>query len=69
MKRIGLFLATNLAVMLVFSIVLNIIYAVTDLQPGSLNGLLVMAVLFGFGGSLISLFCLSPWRSGLWVVW
>ncbi|NAW65845.1 protease HtpX [Photobacterium halotolerans] len=56
MKRIGLFLATNLAVMLVFSIVLNIIYAVTDLQPGSLNGLLVMAVLFGFGGSLISLF-------------
>lgn len=56
MKRIGLFLATNLAVMLVFSIVLNIIYAVTDLQPGSLNGLLVMALLFGFGGSLISLF-------------
>ncbi|NAX45944.1 protease HtpX [Photobacterium halotolerans] len=56
MKRIGLFLATNLAVMLVFSIVLNIIYAATDLQPGSLNGLLVMAVLFGFGGSLISLF-------------
>jgi len=56
MKRIALFLATNLAVMLVFSIVLNIIYAVTDLQPGSLNGLLVMAVLFGFGGSLISLF-------------
>ncbi|KDM92311.1 protease HtpX [Photobacterium galatheae] len=56
MKRIALFLATNLAVMLVFSIVLNIVYAVTDLQPGSLNGLLVMAVLFGFGGSLISLF-------------
>ncbi|KKD00895.1 MULTISPECIES: protease HtpX [Photobacterium] len=56
MKRIALFLATNLAVMLVFSIVLNIIYAVTDLQPGSLNGLLIMALLFGFGGSLISLF-------------
>ncbi|GAB6260241.1 protease HtpX [Photobacterium sp. CCB-ST2H9] len=56
MKRIALFLATNLAVMFVFSIVLNIVYAVTDLQPGSLNGLLVMAVLFGFGGSLISLF-------------
>lgn len=56
MKRIALFLATNLAVMLVFSVVLNIIYAFTGLQPGSMNGLLVMAALFGFGGSLISLF-------------
>ncbi len=55
MKRIALFLATNLAVMIVFSIVLNIIYAVTGIQQGSLSGLLVMAVLFGFGGSLISL--------------
>ncbi|WP_299018140.1 protease HtpX [uncultured Photobacterium sp.] len=56
MKRIALFLATNIAVMLVFSVVLNVIYAFTGLQPGSLNGLLVMAALFGFGGSLISLF-------------
>lgn len=55
MKRIALFLATNLAVMIVFSIVLNIIYAVTGIQQGSLSGLLIMAVLFGFGGSLISL--------------
>ncbi|GLR74259.1 MULTISPECIES: protease HtpX [Aliivibrio] len=55
MKRIALFLATNLAVMIVFSIVLNIVYAVTGIQQGSLSGLLVMAVLFGFGGSLVSL--------------
>ncbi|MCJ8350092.1 protease HtpX [Moritella sp.] len=55
MKRVMLFLATNLAVMVVFSIVLNIIYATTGIQSGSLSGLLVMAVLFGFGGSLISL--------------
>ncbi|USH03786.1 protease HtpX [Grimontia kaedaensis] len=55
MKRIALFLLTNLAVLFVFSIVLNIVYAVTGLQPGSLSGLLVMAALFGFGGSLISL--------------
>lgn len=55
MKRIALFLATNLAVMIVFSIVLNIIYATTGIQQGSLSGLLVMAVLFGFGGSLVSL--------------
>ncbi|MDD1794572.1 protease HtpX [Enterovibrio makurazakiensis] len=56
MKRISLFLLTNLAVLFVFSIVLNIVYAVTGMQPGSLSGLLVMAALFGFGGSLISLF-------------
>ncbi|OXX41470.1 zinc metalloprotease HtpX [Vibrio sp. V11_P1A41T118] len=50
-----LFLATNLAVVLVLSLVLNIVYAVTGMQPGSLSGLLVMAALFGFGGSFISL--------------
>ncbi len=55
MKRIALFLLTNLAVVFVFSIVLNIVYAVTGMNPGSLSGLLLMAALFGFGGSLISL--------------
>ncbi len=55
MKRIMLFLATNLAVVLVLSVVLNIVYATTGMQPGSLSGLLVMAAVFGFGGALISL--------------
>ncbi|RJX70212.1 protease HtpX [Vibrio sinensis] len=55
MKRVMLFLATNLAVVLVLSVVLNIVYAVTGMQPGSLSGLLVMAAVFGFGGSIISL--------------
>ncbi|MFA0414568.1 protease HtpX [Vibrio renipiscarius] len=55
MKRIMLFLATNLAVVLVLSVVLNIVYAVTGMQPGSLSGLLLMAAVFGFGGSIISL--------------
>ena len=55
MKRVMLFLITNLAVVLVLGIVLNIVYAVTGLQPGSLSGLLVMAAVFGFGGSFISL--------------
>lgn len=55
MKRIMLFLATNLAVILVLSVVLNIVYAVTGIRPGSLSGLLVVAAVFGFGGSLISL--------------
>ncbi len=55
MKRIALFLATNFAVMIVFSIVLNIVYAVTGIQAGSLGGLVVLAAVFGFGGSIISL--------------
>jgi heat shock protein HtpX len=55
MKRIMLFLVTNLAVVLVLSVVLNIVYATTGMQPGSLSGLLVMAAIFGFGGALISL--------------
>jgi heat shock protein HtpX len=55
MKRILLFLATNLAVILVLSIVLNVVYAVTGIRSGSLSGLLVLAAVFGFGGSLISL--------------
>lgn len=55
MKRILLFLATNLAVILVLSIVLNVVYAVTGIRAGSLSGLLVLAAVFGFGGSLISL--------------
>ncbi|WP_413284138.1 protease HtpX [Vibrio sp. MA40-2] len=55
MKRMMLFLATNLAVVFVLSIVLNIVYATTGMQPGSLSGLLVMAAVFGFGGSIISL--------------
>lgn len=55
MKRVMLFLATNLAVVMVLSVVLNIVYAVTGMQPGSLSGLLLMAAVFGFGGSFISL--------------
>lgn len=55
MKRVMLFLATNLAVMLVLSVVLNIVYATTGIQSGSLSGLIVLAGVFGFGGAIISL--------------
>ncbi|MDD1783680.1 protease HtpX [Enterovibrio sp. ZSDZ35] len=55
MKRIGLFLLTNLAVLFVFNIILNLVYAVTGIPQGNLSFLLIMAVVFGFGGSLISL--------------
>ncbi|PML93667.1 protease HtpX [Vibrio breoganii] len=55
MKRVALFLLTNLAVIAVLSVVLNLVYAFTGIQSGSLSGLLVLAAVFGFGGSFISL--------------
>ena len=55
-KRVALFLATNLAVMLLLSVVM----AVFGIDPRSNAGLLVMAAMFGFGGSIISLL-LSKW--------
>ena len=52
MIRILLFLATNMAVMLVLGIILS----VTGIAGNSTSGVLIMALLFGFAGSLISLF-------------
>jgi len=57
MLRIVLFLATNFAIMAVLYIVLTIL-GIGNTQSGT--GLLIMALLFGFGGSLISLF-MSKW--------
>ncbi|TCW00001.1 protease HtpX [Biostraticola tofi] len=51
MMRIALFLLTNLAVMLVFGLVLSL----TGIQGSSATGLLIMAGLFGFGGAFVSL--------------
>ena len=55
-KRIALFLATNLAVLALVSIVMSVLGVSAD----QFGGLLVMAALFGFGGSIISLLA-SKW--------
>lgn len=60
MKRIFLFLATNLAIIVVLGIVLNLVFAFTGLDSQSIGGLLVLAAVFGFGGSFISL-SMSKW--------
>ena len=57
-KRLALFLATNLAVLALLSVVM----AVFGVNPQSFVGLLVMAAVFGFGGSIISLL-LSKWMA------
>ncbi len=63
-KRITLFLATNLAVLLLLSIVMSVLQHVfgVNLTRGSMGGLLVMATVFGFGGSIISLL-MSKWMA------
>ena len=56
LKRVALFLATNLAVLALLSIIMSVF----NINPQGMGGLLVMAALFGFGGSLISLLS-SKW--------
>jgi heat shock protein HtpX len=66
MKRILLFLGTNLAIIVVLSIVLRIlgVERILDEQGVglNLNALLIFAAVFGFGGSFISL-AISKWMA------
>jgi heat shock protein HtpX len=66
MKRIFLFLATNLAIIVVLSITLRLlgVERLLDEQGVNLdlNSLLVFAAVFGFGGSFISL-AISKWTA------
>jgi heat shock protein HtpX len=64
MKRIFLFVVTNIAVLALLSLVLFVVENVfgVHLMQGGTGGLLVFAAIFGFGGSLISL-ALSKWTA------
>ena len=64
MRRIFLFVVTNLAVLALLSLVLFIVENVfgVHLMQGGTGGMLVFAAIFGFGGSLISL-ALSKWTA------
>lgn len=66
MMRIGLFLLTNLAILIVLGVVLNLLgfSGLLDETGTQLNlqALLVFAAVFGFGGSFISLF-ISKWMA------
>jgi heat shock protein HtpX len=66
MKRIFLFILTNLAVILILSVVLNLLGVdrMLDAQGVDLDlwNLLVFAAVFGFGGSFISL-AMSKWTA------
>lgn len=64
MKRMVLFLMTNLAVVLLLSVTARILGVDRWLTANGLNlgGLLVFAALFGFGGAFISL-AMSKWMA------
>jgi len=64
MKRIFLFVVTNLAVVLVLSIVARLLGLDQYLaaQGQGMGGLLAVSALFGFGGALISL-AISKWTA------
>jgi heat shock protein HtpX len=64
-KRSVLFLATNLAVLVLAGIVLNVVLPMFGIRVGSGSGnvgLLVMAAVFGFGGAFFSL-AISKWMA------
>ena len=73
MKRIVLFLATNLAVMLVLSVTLNVLGVNRFLAADGLNvGMLVVfSAIVGFAGAFISLLMSKPmakWSTGAHVI-
>ena len=73
MKRVLLFLATNLAVMLVLSLVTSLLGVNRFLTATGLNlgMLLVFAAVIGFGGSFISLLMskmMAKWSTGARVI-
>ncbi len=73
MKRIVLFLITNIAVMLVLSVVLSVLGIDRFLTESGINvgTLLMFSLVVGFGGSFISLLMSKPmakWSTGAHVI-
>lgn len=62
LRRVGLFLATNFAVLILLGIVMSILQGVFGIRMDQNGSLLVFAAIFGFGGSLISL-AMSKWMA------
>jgi heat shock protein HtpX len=66
LKRVGLFIITNLAIVLVLSVVLNLLGVGRMLDESGvgldMRNLIIFAAVFGFGGSLISLL-ISKWTA------
>jgi len=73
MKRVALFLATNLAVLVVLSFFLNVLGVGQYLKQGGIDvgALLVFSAIIGFAGSIFSLLVSKPmakWSTGAHVI-
>lgn len=66
MLRIGLFMATNIAILALFTIIFQTLgleqYLAAQGINANLTGILIMCAMFGFGGSFISLL-ISKWMA------
>ena len=65
MKRVFLLIVTNFAILAVLSVTMQLLgidRALTNETGLNLQGLLVFAAMFGFGGAFISLF-ISKWMA------
>jgi len=73
MKRIALFLATNIAVLVVIAVFVNILGLgrIADAEGLNLGALLALSAIIGFTGSIISLLISKPmakWQTGAHVI-
>ncbi len=73
MKRIFLFLITNILVMITLNFAISVIASILKipLHPGSYGGLLLFCAVFGTGGAFISLFLskiMAKWAMGVKII-
>jgi heat shock protein HtpX len=73
MKRIALFLATNIAVLVVIAVLVNILGLgqIADAEGLNLGALLALSAIIGFAGAIISLLISKPmakWQTGAHVI-
>lgn len=73
MKRIGLFLATNIAVLVVIAVIVNVLGLgrIADADGLNLGSLMALSAIIGFTGAIISLLISKPmakWQTGAQVI-
>lgn len=73
MKRIGLFLATNIAVLVVIAVIIQLLGLgrIADADGLNLGALLALSAVIGFTGAIISLLISKPmakWQTGAHVI-
>jgi heat shock protein HtpX len=73
MKRIALFVATNVAVLVVIAVLVNVLGLgrIADAEGLNLGTLLALSAIIGFAGAIISLFISKPmakWQTGAHVI-